>query len=91
MTDDLKKKLLAMFDEEDDALKTVKDGDWRDDGKWSHRVVVVEHDGKFYKISQSRSGSYYTDYYYNDPEIIEVQRKEETKIVVTWVPVKEAT
>jgi len=79
-----------MFDEDDiDAFDEVVDsGDWIDDGKYSFREDVVKYDGKFYKISQSRSGSYYTDYDYMDPEIEEVEKREKTVVQTYWVTVK---
>lgn len=73
----------------DDQSEVIEEGDWTDEGKYSYSESIIRFGDKFYSIQQSRSGSYYTDYYYNDPEITEVTRQEKTVVQVTWVPVKE--
>lgn len=71
----------------------VEDGEWVDNGKWDHCTQVVKElaTGKFYEYHLSRSGSYYTDYYYSHedylPEIYEVQKVTKTITVDEWVPV----
>lgn len=72
----------------DEKSKVIVEGDWIDDGKYSHTFSVVEYKGKTYGISQSRSGSYYTDYDYNDPEIYEVVKREVPVIKTHWDKVK---
>lgn len=75
-------------------LKEVHDNGWDDEGKYQHRQLVSEviEDGEPTGIllSQitSRSGSYYSDYYY-DHHAPELVRKEEKVIKVTnYVPLK---
>lgn len=87
----LKKELVeAIFDWEEVEFWSIKEeGEWIDDGKYSFRESVLfnELTGKYYSVSQSRSGSYYTDYYYDDHTDItdddEVEQKEFT--VIRWV------
>lgn len=65
----------------------IDNGEWTDEGKYSYNTTIVSKNGKFFAIDQSRSGSYFSDYYYTQAEVYEVKRKEETKIVVSWVRV----
>jgi hypothetical protein len=67
--------------------EVIDEGDWTDEGKYSFNSSVVRYLDKFYIINQSRSGSYYSDYYYNDPEIYEVSRSEKTVVQVVWTKV----
>jgi hypothetical protein len=76
--------------DEYEGFKVVHDGDWIDEGKYQNREVIVEKDGKCYALCDSRSGSYYTDWYYcseddwkNGVEMPEVIKKE--KIIYEWV------
>lgn len=66
----------------------VEDADWRDDGKYQFGEYIFSSEGKFYVLRVSRSGSYYTDYYYDYmldcPEVEKAQRVEEY-----WRPVKQ--
>jgi hypothetical protein len=65
-------------DPEDDMIKCVDNGDWIDDGKYSYKKTVyrVCYDTgewtRYFCISEGRSGSYFSDYYYNDPNCTEV-------------------
>jgi len=55
---------------------------WDDNGKYQYALVVFKKNGDdaFYGFSVQRSGSYFSDYYYNiddeSPEVFEVVRKE---------------
>ena len=71
-------EIYEMFQEEECAI--IEQGSWIDDGKRSYCTSVVKIYDKFYEIEECRSGSYYTDYYYEDPEIYEVTPKE---VVIT--------
>lgn len=77
-------KLLELWEEtygesdEEAGLLVVEEGDWIDDGKYSFRNTIVSFEGKFFDIAESRTGSYHTDYYYNDPEAYEVAPHTET-------------
>lgn len=69
---------LCAFDE------VVTQGDWIDDCKYSFSTSIVKYNDKYYRIDQSRSGSYHTDYYYNDPTVYQVTRREEMVLKTYW-------
>lgn len=69
----------------------VVDGCWICDGKWEHQTSVVQNieTGKFYEYSLSRSGSYYSGYYYthvddDGVELSEVVKTEKQVTVTEW-------
>lgn len=66
------KWLKEIIDEEENAdnpLKHVEDTGWFEDGgKYEYRDTVFKFDGKHYLVSESRSGSYYSDYYYESED-----------------------
>lgn len=39
---------------------------------------------KYYQINQSRRGSYWEDYNYDDPEIFEVNQVEKIVTTIVW-------
>lgn len=72
-------------DDDIEALTIVEEGDWIDDGKYSHRSDVYStEDGKHFQIRSSRSGSYYSDYYYSEPDVYEVKPVVKTITKVVW-------
>lgn len=85
-------KLNQMWDEADgyvddlEGFTVIDEGEWEQDCKYQHCTTIVQDDEtkKYYAINQSRSGSYHTDWYYDDPDFREVERIEELKVVVTW-------
>jgi hypothetical protein len=90
----MKKKLTeeeveSIFDEEHSDYKLVKDIGFTDEGKYSFGTKIFrDADGTCWKVSASRSGSYFTDYEYQyDSEIVEVEEKEVT--IRKWMPVED--
>lgn len=75
-----------IFDEDDHdelGLRYVESSPWKDEGKYGYQEVIFEHDGKFYAITRSRTGSYYTDYYYAEddwPDMVECLEVEKVSI-----------
>lgn len=72
----------------DEDFEVVEEGDWVCDYKYEicTNVFKRKSDGKYFAHDQSRSGSYHTDYYYNDPEdLYEVERKEVVTIQYVMV------
>ena len=71
-------------------LDIEMDGDWDDQGKYQYREVVVKVEGTDILLSQcaTRSGSYFSDYYYeyDRPEL--VKKVEKTVRVVNYVGIK---
>lgn len=84
MDEALVTKIIELF--EDDELEIVEEGDWVVGHKIDVCVTIVKYKDKYYKITQCRSGSYYSDYEYYDEEVTEVVPKEVTTI--KWVKVK---
>ena len=68
------KAMLADDAEVDDLGNIVEEGEWINDMKWQHKTYIVKlSDNKvqfvglpfekgFYRVIQSRSGSYWSDY-----------------------------
>lgn len=75
---------------EDGSFKKVHEGKWRDEGKYSYREQVLQatDDGKFYSYTESRSGSYFTDYTYSweweKDKIMLTEVHEVERAIKTW-------
>ncbi len=69
----------------------VEDLGWDDEGKYQYGGSVVKDttDDTHFMITQSRSGSYYSDYYYGTPEVTRVKPTLETITRVVWKEVKQ--
>lgn len=70
-----------------DYLEIIQDGEWIDDGKYSYLedcIIKNSETGDFYEINQGRSGSYFSEYYYDEPTFWQVEKK----IVQTEVWIK---
>lgn len=77
---------------EGDTWKMIEEGDWISKGKWEHQECVVQNikTGKYYSYGLSRSGSYYSDWYYPHHEddkgvtLYEVKPVEKTVVITEW-------
>lgn len=77
-----------------DGFKWVKieEGEWISGGKWEYQTCIVldTETSKFYRYELSRSGSYYSDYYYKHlesdgyVELEEVVQKERVVVEKYW-------
>lgn len=68
-----------------EKFSVVKEGNWVSEGKWETKEVIFKDDetGKFYSINGMRSGSYYSDYEYEDDlEAVEVEAVK--KVITVW-------
>lgn len=87
MNEQIKAAILNQLDYceiiEGNGVEVVEVEDWIDEGKYSYQNTIVKYQDKFYNVSQSRSGSYFTDYFYNDPVVTEVKPVEKT--ITIWV------
>ena len=86
---ELHKRIYEAFDEETDDIEIIEQGNW--EIQYKDRAClesIVKFEGKYYSIVQNRSGSYYTDYNYDDPIITEVEPKIETVVITKWVAKK---
>lgn len=70
--------------DEDLQLKIIDDGAWEQDGKYQSRSVIVEFKGVLIQINEYRSGSYHTDWYYNESDIFQVTRKPRHVVVYDY-------
>lgn len=70
--------------EDFEDLTIVQEGDWTQDHKYQTCETVVDFKGHLFEIQQSRSGSYHTDWFYSDTQVVPVERHEETKVIVTY-------
>ena len=85
MNEALVAKIIELF--EDDELEIIEEGDWEIEYKdHACKETIVKYEDKYYNIIQGRSGSYYSDYEFDDEEVCEVVPKEVTNI--KWVKVK---
>jgi hypothetical protein len=82
--------IKELLDEEDvEGFELVEMGDWVSEGKYECSTSIFKFQDKFYLITDSRTGSHYTDWYYessdwgDEIECTEVVPKEITKI--KWV------
>ena len=67
-----------------ESLEHIETSNWEDDGKYSYCDVIFKYDSKIYLWTITRSGSYFTDYYY-DWEDIDSSKRKETYIESTEV------
>ena len=94
------KAMLADDAEVDDLGNVVEEGEWINDMKWQHKTDIVKlSDNKaqfvdlpfeegFYRVIQSRSGSYWSDYEYDEAAIQKVEPYTETLTVTKYRMVK---
>lgn len=70
-----------------DGWELIEDDDWTQDYKCQHSSPVYRHiaSGTYWMFSLSRSGSPFTDWYYDDPEVTEVTPRTETVTITKTV------
>lgn len=86
-----KKQVNQMFSEgglEEDGLnlRVVEEGEFEQDYKYQSAEVIFTDGEKFYSATVTRSGSPFTDWYYEDygyADITEVEKREVT--ITKWV------
>lgn len=67
---------------------TYEDGEWEQDGKCQYCDIIFTDGTKFYRASISRSGSPFTDWYYDDYGNADIDEVEQKEVVTTaWVTV----
>ena len=77
------------IDDFPEQITEVEEDNWTDDGKYSYSSAVYKCDqGNHFMVHSSRSGSYYSDYYYSEPSVTQVEPKVETITRVVWKEVK---
>lgn len=75
----------------DENYEVIDDGDWDDHGKYQYKTMIVwnKETNKFYQYSIQRSGSYFSDYYYDTDDepfvdAVEVEERERTIVETYW-------
>lgn len=87
------KQVIRLFfdgeiEHEGKTLKVVEEGEFEQDYKYQSAELIFTDGEKFYSSSVTRSGSPFTDWYYEDygdAEVDEVVKKEVT--ITKWVAV----
>jgi hypothetical protein len=69
--------------EDIEGIEIVEEDDWTQEHKYQYKDTYFKYKDHFFCLSESRSGSYHTDWYYNEPDVYEVKRI--TKVVETTV------
>lgn len=69
-------------------FEIIEDEDWIDEGKYSFKSTFVKWKDAYYRIDQSRSGSYFTDYDYSEPTFVQVIPEEVVITKTIWKEVK---
>ena len=87
---ELLKKEYEENDQETDDLpsfEVVEEGDWVVEHKYEICDIYLKHKHTedHFCITLRRSGSYFSDYYYDDAEFSKVKPLYETKVVRTWL------
>ena len=60
----IKESVLDGCDYKEEGIEFIEESGWEDDGKYSNNTYVFKYDGKYYCVYDSKTGSYYTDYYF---------------------------
>ena len=73
------------FEDYTDEFEVVEEGDWTQDYKSQLRTIVFKYNGLLYSITASRSGSPFTDWYYEweDTDVFEAYRVEPVTKTIT--------
>lgn len=88
-----KEDLLSITEEEyPEGFMPVEAGEWVQDYKNQLKETIFGFQGKFYALSECRSGSPFTDWYYDSeywPDELDVPEVEAVEIIKTqWREVK---
>jgi len=84
----------AMDDWDDGALVLHKEHDWVSEDKYEYCTYILKEKatGNYFSVDDSRSGSYYSDWYYDSEDwegaMALTQVEPEKVIEVNWVAVK---
>lgn len=77
-----------IFDEEHENYTLANSEGWTSEGKYEFcDKIFKDKNGLYWRVSASRTGSYYTDYYQQvNLTIVQVEPKE--SIIIKWVEVE---
>jgi len=74
-----------------EQLTLVEGNNWEDQGKYQYSYDVYKDDQEppnHFMITNSRSGSYYSDYEYGQPTVLAVKPVVKTFTKITWKGIK---
>lgn len=82
-----KQEVLDLYIDESDDLVELSQGDWIQDHKYQYRetIVQVRATGEHYMITDNRSGSYHTDWCYDESYINKVRPVEKQVTITEWI------
>ena len=64
-----------------EEFEIVEEGGFVSEGKYEVSETIIKYKEKLFCVLLSRSGSYFTDYYYSEPTVYEVVPKQITKTI----------
>jgi hypothetical protein len=77
--------------DDSDYLEEYEAEGWSDEGKYSYRQVVYwsKKHNVYIAVNESRSGSYFTDYYYDlqSVDVVEKHERVVTQKITEWLTV----
>lgn len=84
-----KEEILELWEDglgTDKSIKVIENGSWEVDYKYELKTTIIEYEptGKYYQINEARTGSYFSDYHYEDPDIYEVTPTKKMVEITTW-------
>ena len=91
-----KKDMLRLTEENpSDGFEIIEEGEWTQNNRYQLKDCIFKYEGKFYRLTESRSGSPFTDWYYTSEDWgpqVEVEEVEPVEVKITqWKVVKNAT
>ena len=72
-----------VWEDYSDEYEVVDDGHWEAEHKYEYKSLIFKYKDKFYELSVSRSGSYYTEYYYDWEVVDEFECPEMEQVTIT--------
>lgn len=80
----------GFFGEDDlpEDVVLVEEDDWTQEHKYQYCSAVYKcPEGNYFEVSNNRSGSYHTDWYYGEPSVRQVTPVEKVVKTTEWVTV----
>ncbi|KQV99978.1 hypothetical protein [Rhizobacter sp. Root1221] len=84
-------QIVELFDEDHEDLEEIEEGEWTCEYKDNeYRSDIMKHlpTDTFWRIDLGRSGSYYTEFFYEDTEATQVRPVEKVVTTTEWKVVK---
>jgi hypothetical protein len=68
---------------DEDNVKIVEEGKWKQDGKYQFKTTIFHYDSKFFSLTVSREGSPFTDWYYEweDSDTFDCPEVEKVEVI----------